>query len=116
MLTRTLSICAALLLACTQADARVPRGHPKVFSADRDSVLRENEAGNAIGALRYFTQPMVDQAVLRGELVSLGGSYVISPKLPANRRYALPSTVQFLEELGGLFMRSLGSSLWLTRQ
>jgi hypothetical protein len=66
-------------------------------------VLRENQAADAMGAFRYFTQPMVDQAVLRGELVPLGGSYTISPKLSANRRYALPSTVVLLEELGGLF-------------
>lgn len=105
MLMRALVYAVALLLS-TQAYARAHRRRPreaKIFAADRDSVLRENEAGNAMGALRYFTQPMVDQAVLRGELVPLGGPYVISPKLTANRRYALPSTVQFLEELGVLF-------------
>ena len=100
------ALCAALLLSCTQADAaRVHRRHrpreTKIFAAKPWSVSLENEVANEMGAYRYFTQSQVNVAVLRGELVSFNSNsaYSVSPKLPENRRYALPNTVSFIESL-----------------
>jgi hypothetical protein len=105
----TLVICAALL-ANTQADARVHRGRPrvnKIFAANSQSVLLENQAADEMGAFRYFTQAQVDEAVLDGTLEPLYNHsyYIVSPKLPPERRYALPATVSFVETLSLDFYR-----------
>ena len=101
---------AALLLACcTQADARTHRRHRpreiKIFAATPDSILLENEIAEGMGAYRYFTQAQVDAAVQDGTLVRLYTSYVliVSPKLPMERRYALPATVAFINTLATEF-------------
>ena len=101
MWIRTL-VLAALL--CTQTSARVHRGRPrkeKIFPANHGSVLLENQAADAIGAFKYTTQEQVDEAVYAGHLAALYNHniYVVCPKLPVNRRYALPATVVFVEQL-----------------
>lgn len=111
----TLALCIAALLV-TQASAKVPRGRAhkvKIFAADHDSVLRENEAADAMGALRYFTQAQVDAAVQDGTLVPLYNhtQYVVSRKLPINRRYALPATVSFVEAFSMEFYRQFHQPL-----
>ena len=106
--TWVLVFCAALL-ACTQADARTHRRHRpreiKIFAAKPDSILLENEVAEGMGAYRYFTQAQVDAAVQDGTLVRLYTSYVliVSPKLPMERRYALPATVTFVNTLATEF-------------
>ena len=106
--TWVLVFCAALL-ACTQADARTHRRHRpreiKIFAAKPDSILLENEVAEGMGAYRYFTQAQVDAAVQDGTLVRLYTSYVliVSPKLPMERRYALPATVAFVNTLATEF-------------
>lgn len=107
--TWVLVFCAALLLASTQADARTHRRHRprenKIFAAKPDSILLENEVAEGMGAYRYFTQAQVDAAVQDGTLVRLYTSYVliVSPKLPMERRYALPATVAFVNTLATEF-------------
>ncbi len=97
---KTLAICIALLLG-TFATAKVSPKRAKFFPADRDSVLRENLAAGEMGAYRYFTQAQVDGDVNSGKLSALYDSmvYVVSPKLPLERRYALPRTVGFVYQL-----------------
>jgi hypothetical protein len=77
----------------------------KNFPATQDSVLLENQAGDAMGAPRYFTQEQVDEAVYAGKLSALydHNYYRVSPKLPVERRYALPATVSFVEQLSQEF-------------
>ena len=111
----TLVICAALL-ANTQADARVHRGRPrvnKIFAANSQSVLLENQAADEMGAFRYFTQAQVDEAALDGLLEPLYNHsyYKVSPKLPFERRYALPATVSFVEALSLDFYRAFHQPL-----
>ena len=52
--TWVLVFCAALLRACTQADARTHRRRRprenKIFAAKPDSVLLENEVAEGMGA------------------------------------------------------------------
>ena len=109
---------AALLLACcTQADARTHRRHRpreiKIFAAKPDSILLENEIAEGMGAYRYFTQAQVDAAVQDGTLVRLYTSYVliVSPKLPMERRYALPATVAFINTLATEFFLQFHQTL-----
>jgi hypothetical protein len=109
MLTRTLALALALSLAVpAPVSARVHRGHrprvSKIFAAKPWSVKLENEVAESMGAYRYFTQAQVDAAVLEGTLVPFQGTYyVVSPKLPAERRYALPATVAFMQTLATEF-------------
>ena len=118
MLTKwALVICAAFLLSCTQADAKAHRGHrpreTKIFAAKPWSVKLENEVAESMGAYRYFTQAQVDAAVQDGTLVRLYTScvLVVSPKLPAERRYALPATVDFINNFSTEFFRQFHQPL-----
>jgi hypothetical protein len=58
-----------------------------------------------MGVSRYFTQAEVDEAVYSGRLAALydHAQYKVSPKLPINRRYALPATVNFVLQLSSEF-------------
>jgi hypothetical protein len=108
MLIRTLALALALSLAIP-ASAGVRRGHrpreTKIFAAKKWSVKLENEVAESMGAYRYFTQAQVDAAVQDGTLVGLYTSQilVVSPKLPAERRYALLDTVVFTTSLSAEF-------------
>ena len=103
MLTRTLGYCLIALSLCGTAYPRVHRGKSrthenKIFAAKPWSVLLENEVAESMGACRYFTQAQVEEAVQNGTLALLRNNryYVVSPKLPVERRYALPGTVAFV--------------------
>ena len=98
---KTLALCLALLFGPSLASAKVHHRAPKFFSANKDSVAEENLAGNEMFAYRYFTQAQVDNDVQLGKLSALYDRtvYVISPKLPIERRYALHATVSFVYEL-----------------
>jgi hypothetical protein len=117
MLKWTLALCIASLLVSTQASAKVHRGHrpreTKIFAAKPWSVKLENEVAEGMGAYRYFAQAQVDQAVRDGTLVRLYTSYVlvVSPKLPAERRYALPATVDFINNFSSEFFRQFHQPL-----
>ncbi len=101
MLKRTLVLALMALSLSGAASARVRRDRPhenKIFAANHDSVRLENEAADTMGAFRFMTQVDVDAAVDSGELLSLRG-VCVDKRLPYNRRYALPSTVTFMEQL-----------------
>jgi hypothetical protein len=76
-------------------------------------VLRENLAGDEMGTYRYFTQAQVDADVRLGKLSALYSQiiYIVSPKLPIERRYALPTTTDFVyvlaKEYYGTFRQPL---------
>ena len=116
MLTRAVVFAIALSLCCT-ASATARRRHRthenKIFAAKPWSVKLENEVAQNMGAYRYFTQSMVDAAVRNNALAPLRDTayYVVSPKLPKERRYALPATVAFVgllsEEFYGQFHQPL---------
>lgn len=94
-----------LLSLCVPAKAvarpKKHKSHKVWFSAHRDSVLLENMAAGALH--RYLTQAEVDAAVSDGTLVALYGNYMVSSKLPDNRRYALPTTEAFVGQLANEF-------------
>ena len=110
MLTRTLALALIALSLCSAAGAKVHRGRPrkaKIFAANHESVRLENEIANSEGIFRYFTQAQVDEDVYTGKLAAMYDhtQYKVSPKLPMERRYALPSTVAFLEAFSMEFYR-----------
>lgn len=81
----------------------------KVFPAGLDSVLLENIAADKMRAWRYTDQDEMQAAIDRGELVPLDGLNV-SGKLPENRRYARPATVEFARLLSREFHDAMGDS------
>ena len=109
-----LAFCLALL--CFSAEAKVHRGRPrtdKIFAANPQSVILENQAADEMGAIRYFTQAQVDKAALDGTLAPLYNhmQYLVASKLPIERRYALPATVSFVELLALDFYRTFHTPL-----
>lgn len=116
MLTRTLAFSLIALSLCNAASAKVHRGRPreaKIFAAKRDSVFLENQAANEMGVPRLLTQAEVDKAAASGTLIVLPNckQYVVSPKLPVNRRLLLPLTESFLFQLGDEFYRQFHQPL-----
>jgi len=97
-----------VLVLCFCASAKV---HPRMFPANHDSVLQENVAAGSLP--RYLTQAEVDEDVYNGTLEALydNNIYVVSPRLPINRRYALPTTVAFVRVLSLEFYRTFGKPL-----
>ncbi len=115
---RVLALCfVALYLLSVSASARTHRGDRprknKIFAADHMSVELENQAADEIGASRFMTQAEVDEAVYAVRLAPLykHNTYVVSPALPINRRYALPATVKFVEQLSHDFYRQFNQPL-----
>lgn len=110
-LHRVLALFCTALLLSSAAEARTRKGHRarphevKNFPANHESVRLENETADAMGAPRYLTQSEVDEAVHRGRLSAIYSqwTYVVAPKLPIERRYALPETVKFLSTLSREF-------------
>ena len=105
-----------LVLLCFSAEAKVHRGRPrtdKIFAANPQSVILENQAADEMGAIRYFTQAQVDKAALDGTLAPLYNhmQYLVASKLPIERRYALPATVSFVELLALDFYRTFHQPL-----
>ncbi len=81
-------------------------GHtPKAFLADHESVLRENVAAEKIHAYRFENLRDVEYAVHRGILVPIQESDAlrIAHRLPADRRFARPVAVHFIEQLSTEF-------------
>lgn len=112
MLTKTLVLFLMALSLCSAASAKVHRGRPrknKIFAANHNSVALENAVADAMGASRYNTQAEVDADVRTRKLVPI--RTWTSPKLPSNRSYALPATVDFVYQLNLLFFRQFGHSL-----
>jgi hypothetical protein len=112
----TLLVITMLIALLVPAYAgRVHRGRPrenKIFAANSGSVSLENEVANSMGVPRYLTQEEVDAAVELHTLVPLSELWV-TKKLPANRRYALPETVTFTQQLSDEFWYEFGDPLWV---
>ncbi len=108
---KTLAICLSLLLGT--AVAKVHPRPTKFFPADSDSVLRENLVAEGMGDHRYFTQAQVNTDVYAGKLVALydNNVYIVSPKLPLERRYALPRTAEFVYQLSKEYYGSFKHTL-----
>lgn len=109
-MTSIRAICLAALLLTAPAYARVHRGRPheaKIFAAHHDSVKLENETADAMEIPRFYTQAELDKAVYSGKLAAIYDHtyYIVAPKLPINRRYALPATVRFLDRLSLEYFR-----------
>src|ERR1017187_7690848 len=69
-----------------------------VLTPSHQSLQRQNICVDQMGLQRFQNEDEVQDAVRRGVLIALPitlGLHV-APNLPLSRRYALPTTVQFL--------------------
>lgn len=82
----------------------------KVFPATHDSIAAENRRADTLNLKRYENMTQVAADASTGILVPLT-NIGISPKLPPERRYALPGTVAFLGKLNRDFYETTGD--WL---
>ena len=85
----------------------------KFFPATPESVLRENEIANKMGAERYMDEWELNLAITLGNLVRINEypSLRVQPSLPENRRYARPATVEFIQLLSSEFFQQFGHPL-----
>jgi len=81
---------------------------PNFFRATHDSVRIENERADRLGLPRYLTRADMLAAEADGRLVSIADT---SPRLPKERRYALPATVAFITRLAAEFEEVTGDRL-----
>ena len=80
----------------------------KVFPATAGSVLAENQRADSLGIKRYETMSDVTKDAAIGILVPL---MHCSPRLPRERRYALPATSFFASKLDSEFTALIGKHL-----
>ena len=102
-----------LFLLVTGAEAKRHRHRPflkKFFPATHDSVRLENERADALSLSRVSDERELSRLVERDVFMPLDG-LVVSGKLPPNRRYALPQTVDFIRSLDGEFYETFGVRL-----
>jgi hypothetical protein len=74
----------------------------KFFPSTHESVGLENVAADAAGIPRIADEHDLLVLVQQEKLVPLDG-LAVAPKLPDNRRYALPETVEYVKKLDGGF-------------
>jgi hypothetical protein len=77
------------------------------------SLLKQNVCAEQMGLQRFQNEDEVQAAISRGVLIALPitlGLHV-APNLPLSRRYALPTTVQFLLTLSEAYRLRFGKPL-----
>lgn len=94
----------AVIILAVSANAR-----NKVFPATHDSISAENRRADMQNLKRYESMNDVAAGVASHTLVLLRTQ--TSPKLPLERRYALPETVAFAEKLDSDFYEATGAHL-----
>jgi hypothetical protein len=99
----------AVLLVLLSLPSWARHSPPNFFRATHDSVRLENERADSMGVPRYLTRADMLAAEADGRLVSL--DLTASPKLPNERRYALPATVAFITQLFAEFQMATGDLL-----
>lgn len=111
-LTIVLVFCT--LVPCSFAHSRsLHHGHRwenGLFPAVHQSVATENAYANRMMLTRYQDKRSLERAVEAGELKPLDTS-ICSDKLPKYRRYALESTVNFIQQLDADFVSQAGHHL-----
>lgn len=91
-----------LVLLTSLAYARTPNPFPA--KPNHGSVQLENEVADYMRARRYANMQEVFVAVQQHRLVSIEQHRLnVARKLPKDRRYALPATVQYVGELNYRF-------------
>lgn len=113
---KVLSMLLMLLLLSTPSASFGLRGKnhrkflKKFFPATADSVRLENERADALSLARVDDEQDLLALVQHNVLVPLVGVEV-SRRLPQNRRYALPATVEYVRSLNEDYIRVSGHSL-----
>ena len=100
----------AVLLVLLSLPSWARHSPPNFFRATHDSVRLENERADSMGVPRYLTRADMLAAEADGRLVSVD-NLTVSPKLPNERRYALPATAAFITQLSAEFQMATGDLL-----
>ena len=112
---RTCLVFTLLLLLCLNAEARKKpfSSSATLLTPSHASLLKQNVCAEQMGLHRFQNEDEVQDAVRRGVLIALPitlGLHV-APNLPLSRRYALPTTVQFLLTLSEAYRLRFGKPL-----
>ena len=102
-------LCVILAL-CFTVQAKTK---PTPIAPSRASLLRQNICADQMGLHRFQNEDEVQAAVRSGVLIALPitpGLHV-APSLPLSRRYARPTTVQFLLTLSEAYRLRFGKYL-----
>ncbi|PWT75573.1 MAG: hypothetical protein C5B59_08825 [Bacteroidetes bacterium] len=109
---RKIATFIVLLLLSISASARRHSQffEKKFFPATALSLSLENERADRLGLGRVSDMRDLQALVARNVFAPLVGVEV-SPRLPKDRRYALPETVQYLEKLNADFRERFGHGI-----
>jgi hypothetical protein len=102
-------LCVILAL-CFTVQAKTK---PTPIAPSRASLLRQNICADQMGLQRLQNQDEVQDAISRGVLIALPitPGLRVAPSLPLSRRYARPTTVQFLLTLSEAYRLRFGKYL-----
>ena len=112
---RTCLVFTLLLVLCYYAEAKKKHfsSSATLLTPSHESLIRQNLCVDQMGLQRFQNQDEVQDAVSRGVLIALPitpGLHV-APSLPLSRRYARPTTVQFLLTLSEAYRLRFGKYL-----
>ena len=112
---RIFLVYALLLLLCCNAEAK--RKHflssTTLLTPSRENLIRQNTCADQMNLQRFQNEDEVQDAVRRGVLIALPETLGlhVAPSLPLSRRYARPTTVQFLLTLSEAYRLRFGKYL-----
>ena len=112
---RTYLLYVLLLLLCSNAEAK--KKHYKYSSTllapSHQSLILQNLCADQMNLQRFQNEDEVQDAVRRGVLIALPETLGlhVAPSLPLSRRYARPTTVQFLLTLSEAYRLRIGKYL-----
>jgi len=111
---RITTIALLILTMLSTAQAKHTKAKTgSLLSPSRDSLLRQNAVIDEMSLQRIQNEFELECLVKIGSLVALPNDRAvqIAPGLPANRRYALPTTVSFLRTLAEAYRDRFGVPL-----
>ena len=112
---RIFLVYALLLTLCSNAEAK--KKHYKYSSTllapSHQLLILQNIAADQMNLQRFQNEDEVQDAVRRGVLIALPETLGlhVAPSLPLSRRYARPTTVQFLLTLSEAYRLRFGKPL-----
>ena len=106
---------ALLLTLCSNAEAKKKHflSSTTLLTPSRENLIRQNTCADQMNLQRFQNEDEVQEAVRRGVLIALPETLGlhVAPSLPLSRRYARPTTVQFLLTLSEAYRLRFGKYL-----
>ena len=112
---RTCILYFLLLTLCSNAEAKKKHflSSTTLLTPSRENLIRQNTCADQMNLQRFQNEDEVQEAVRRGVLIALPETLGlhVAPSLPLSRRYARPTTVQFLLTLSEAYRLRFGKYL-----